>query len=721
MFRYRQRQLCFALALIGISIGQAVAVETLRVGVGGNVAWNGTVFEGNVTIFPTEYIVTQQFTEVGNTPGNLIDLSKLNNVAPAVIIKTVVDVDPELIEDQLELVNQMLVDAVSPLSGIARLEPGTQGNLSLVFIEFEPGTDLGEATQQVSEALDPIRPEGAGGPGFDVASGDVTCIEEVKTFEQQISDSHAEQNRGIGEEWGDCESYFNWIGGDQKMYADCFQVVCKNRDTGEVTAYPGRKRGKSAVAESAWERAAKGLQDDDEAERLPEGTQNPAVLPVALSPVHIAEGENVAQRALEFKGGITAPAVKDVSAAVLGPILLELIQSGGAEEAFERKGDQPALGSFVVLDLGSPIGVNRIRFYPRNTIQNAPKFPFQNDFLRQFELWLHDGQNLVRDSYGNYSPRVDDYVPMLRNTANEEPVVDLEVRPARLARYVRLKAISSFPYEIDELEVYGQGFMANSTYLSPIYDLGAVATWGNISWIERVAPPGRREDTNIVVRTRTGNDPTTLVYKRRNVQRPTDPELSTSLANPGQPLGRDEYLGLKDAWTLGAIEEDLQNWSTWSAPYIGGEHPGGTPILSPGPRRYLQFLVEFTNRRIDATKIIEQLGIEYLVPPLADDLVAEIYPRDVKPFESVQFTFAVRALMHIAGVVGIDGFEIETPTRVLGIDRIQILDKDEAVVVEQELNADIVLDSEGNPVVQLTDGSVHPLPYTVVSGPGTPL
>ena len=130
-----------------------------------------------------------------------------------------------------------------------------------------------------------------------------------------------------------------------------------------------------------------------------------------------------------------------------------MIEPGGSEDAFERKGDQPILGTFIVLDLGTPIGINRIRFYPRNTVQSAPQFPFQNDFLRQFELLLHDGRNLVRDSFGRFSPRTDDYVPLLRSTENEEPVLDIEVRPARLVRYVRVKSISSFPYEIDELEV----------------------------------------------------------------------------------------------------------------------------------------------------------------------------------------------------------------------------------------------------------------------------
>ena len=720
MVRHPLYQLLAAFFTIGVLgplwTDEAKAVEFLRVGVNGNVSWAGTTLGGDITTFPAEHIVGLKLTEVGSAPGNLIDLSILDDVIPSVQIKTVVDVEPELLAEQMDLVNQMLLAAISPLSGIASLETSVQGNLSTVLIGFQIGDDLAELTQQVSEALDPIRPEGETGDGFaEEEAGDLSCVEETKTFELQISGAHVAQGTGlIPEEWGECETYFQQVGAEQKTLADCYKVVCKNKATGEQTQRPGRRRGKLVARP-----AAKSLQDEDEGQRLPPGTKNPVVLPVALSPVHIALGENVAQRALDFNGEITAPSVKDLSTTALAPILLELIEPGGSEDAFERKGDQPILGTFIVLDLGTPIGINRIRFYPRNTVQSAPQFPFQNDFLRQFELLLHDGRNLVRDSFGRFSPRTDDYVPLLRSTENEEPVLDIEVKPARLVRYVRVKSISSFPYEIDELEVYGQGFVAASSYISPVFDLGGAATWGNISWTERVAPPGRRVATDILIRTRTGSDPTPIIYKRRNIQRPADPEQATSLESPNEPLGREEYLDLEDPWVQWAVEEDLQNWSPWSAPYSGGDAPGGTSILSPGPRRYVQFSIEFQNSRIDATKMIEQLTIEYLSPPLADDLIAEIYPREVEAFETVQFTYAVKALMDIEGVAGFDAFQIETPTRVLGIDKIQIVDEAGSVLAEQDLNADIVLDSEGNSVVQLADGSIHTPPYSVAAAGDT--
>ena len=390
-------------------------------------------------------------------------------------------------------------------------------------------------------------------------------------------------------------------------------------------------------------------------------------------------------------------------------------------------------------------------------------------------------------------------------------MVDVPISPARLVRFVRLKAISSFPYEVDELEVFGQGFISEARYLSPIYDLGSVATWGNVSWVERfidrrqetgagdetsdncqvfekefataeevpetwgdcetagenrpgtgyitvwncvqsicrdefggqtvipgrakraAAPAARpaqldrgEEVSQIQVRTRTGSDPTPLAYWRKNVERTGDPERSESLADPSRPLDREEYLDLSpnleatppEVWDKGEITDDLGQWSPWSAPYRTGHLPGGEPILSPGPRRYIQFSVEFRNQAIDATKVLEQLSIEYLSPPIADDLIAEIYPREVEAFEAVPFTYAVRALMDIPGIKGFDRFEISTPTRVLGIDRIQILDgtPEEGVLFEAEINADIT--PGDNPQVVLGDGTRHPVPYMAVSAAG---
>ena len=668
-----------------------LALDTLRVGNNGNVSWAGQTFGAAVQPLPAEYKVSRFSTEVGNVPGNVIDLSNLAVVTPQVLVKTLIQAPPELLAGELALAEEKLLDALSSLPGATAVAPSQREGLSLIRLDFAADIPLDEAVAQVAAALAPVR----------TASVD------------------------------------------------------------------------------------------------------PLVLPVLLSPDHVVRGENVAQRALGWGGGITAPAIKDVPASTLEAILLELIEPGGAEDAFARKGVFGALGTFIVLDLGSPIGINRIRFYPRNTVQNAPQYPFQTDFIRQFELLAHDGQDLVLDGTGRFVPQLDDFEMLLKTSANEESVVELVIDPAQTARFVRLKSTSSFPYELDEFEVFGEGFIGTSRYISHVYDLGAPATWGNISWREKtvdlrlrsdltdLAPqssacrvesavfatpsdipsdygdcgptarftdqgytnvhecfqthcgatvlPGRQQSTEltaseshdsgvseIIVRTRTGTDPTPVLYKRGNVQRVSDDQLATSLDSPDEQLARDEYLDLEpnleavppQVWGKGEIEEDLQNWSPWSSPHQGGEREGGTPVLSPGPRRYIQFSVDFLNSEINATKALEQLAIEYLLPPIAEELVAEIFPREVEVFESVDFTYAVRAKMEFEGVKGFDTFELLTANRVLGIDKIEIWELPDRLVAEQALNADIVTAPNGLSAVQTPDGTLHALPYTVESADG---
>lgn len=711
--------------LCGVMLFSAdlLALDTLRVGNGGNISWAGTVFGAEITTSLPEYKVSRFSTALGNVPGNLIDLSNLDVVSPQLLVKTLIEAPPALLAGEVALVEEKLLEAIASLPGVTATAPSTQEGLSLIRIGFAEDISLIEAVARVTAAIDAIKPVPA-------------------------------------------------------------------LDTGSASEAPA---GKFLLQDPA---------------HLPLGI-DPVILPITLNPDHVAKGENVASRALGWGGGITAPAIKDVPAAELELILLELIEPGGAEDAFVRKGLFGALGTFIVLDLGSPIGINRIRFFPRNTVQSAPQYPFQTDFIRQFELLIHDGQNLVLDGTGRLVPQLDDFEVVERTTANEDAVVEVTLDPAQTARFVRLKSTSSFPYEIDEFEVFGQGFISTSRYISHIYDLGSPATWGNLRWIEQTVDlrttgtladqataaggcqvntqifltadaipdtwgdcgtvarfteefgygnvwecfqsecpqadgtlatrPGRQESgkpvafkrladdfSQVIVRTRTGTDPTPVLYKRSNVQRVSDDQLSTSLINGDQQINRDEYLNLvpnlevtpPQVWDKGEIEEDLQNWSPWSSPHLGGDRVGGTPILSPGPRRYIQFSVDFLNSEINATKVLEQLAIEYLLPPIAEELVAEIFPREVEVFEPVDFTYAVRAKMEFEGVKGFDTFELLTTTRVLSIDKIEIWEMPDRLVTEQELNVDIVTDQRGQAAVQTTDGSQHALPYTVESEAG---
>ena len=73
------------------------ALDTLRVGNNGNVSWAGTVFGAAVNTAPPEYKINRFATEIGNVPGNLIDLSNLDVVNPQILVKTLIEAPPALL------------------------------------------------------------------------------------------------------------------------------------------------------------------------------------------------------------------------------------------------------------------------------------------------------------------------------------------------------------------------------------------------------------------------------------------------------------------------------------------------------------------------------------------------------------------------------------------------------------------------------------------------
>ena len=94
---------------------------------------------------------------------------------------------------------------------------------------------------------------------------------------------------------------------------------------------------------------------------------------------------------------------------------------------------------------------------------------------------------------------------------------------------------------------------------------------------------------------------------------------------------------------------DEENWSFWSAPYVltAGQRDStvevtewrdGTPILSPGPERYLQIQVIFLSS-LHQAGALRELEIQF-APPAALEVVGEIWPQDVSRSESTTFTYS---------------------------------------------------------------------------------
>ena len=139
------------------------------------------------------------------------------------------------------------------------------------------------------------------------------------------------------------------------------------------------------------------------------------------------------------------------------------------------------LGVVLQFDLGSQFGVSRFKFFPRNAdlAYATEAFPFEDDFLRAFELFLNDGSDETQISGRPiFGPGV------LLELQNDKPVVELEIEP-QLVRHIQLKSHTTVDFEIAEFQVFGAGFVPRAQYLTNILDFGEdLALWGRIRWEE---------------------------------------------------------------------------------------------------------------------------------------------------------------------------------------------------------------------------------------------
>ena len=291
-------------------------------------------------------------------------------------------------------------------------------------------------------------------------------------------------------------------------------------------------------------------------------------------------------------------------------------------------------------DLGGVLPVRRIRFYPR------VEYPFRA--LPTFELSINDGKPEHRDVQGTPLAQ---HVVLARPRAIHGEVLQEVSFPLQPVRYVILNPVSPEPgtyWEVAEIEVYGGGYVPYASYLSDFVDMGDLTSWGEIRWTGR-----RDEDAKVLIHTRTGIDDDPDVYWMKTGRE----DRLTNKGPTRAPLTKKEYDQLPTK-VKGPITYDSDNWSFWSAPYDFDAGFAGVGIVSPGPRRYIQIRMDLFSTWTDAA-YLERLTFEYSKPPVATDVVGEIWPDEVELGQRTRFVYALRPDLR-ARDSGFDGVEIVT-------------------------------------------------------------
>ena len=344
-----------------------------------------------------------------------------------------------------------------------------------------------------------------------------------------------------------------------------------------------------------------------------------------IQPRSVEENTNIATGILERGGRVTSPnaqAVLRLTSDVLKERLHSMVD-GDPNTAFEAK-DVVATGILLVVDLGARFGVNHIRFFPRQA--------FKSDFMKGYVLSINDGA-FAADIIAASVDKLPDktlVTVMAQDGSNSRDTIDVRF-PLQYVRYLRLESTQRFNWEIDELEIFGSGFVPEADYLSEVFDMEQDALWGRLQWAtEQVGLPQR---SRLIVRTRSGSSP--------------------------------------------SPDDEPDSWSPWSTPYRNS----GDPILSPAPRRYFQFSMAFESDGLEDGIAVDSLAFEVFRPALAQAIVGEIWPQEVPVGVDTSFVYTIE----VTDAQGFDRLEIDTQAPVRALRELRV--DDQEIEFSEELGA----------------------------------
>lgn len=255
---------------------------------------------------------------------------------------------------------------------------------------------------------------------------------------------------------------------------------------------------------------------------------------------------------------------------------------------------------------------------------------------------------------------------------NREQVREVPIRSGQQTRFLQVAVgQTEYGWEIHDVQVYGRGFVEQARYISNIVTFERPMAWGELRWTGR-----KGERARVSIQTRTGTDP--------------DPQRHwrfTGLGDQREEVTRDQYRQLAVGERAGTTY-DQENWSFWSAPYDFADS-SGTQMVSPGPRAYFQFGVDFAPEEGDGGELrVLELRAS---PPAASQLVGEVWPVESPAGAWQVYTYFVYSSIDDDDDTGFDRLEIRSPSYLGSVRDVRV--GDEAVawhVVEADSHRFVV-------------------------------
>ena len=210
---------------------------------------------------------------------------------------------------------------------------------------------------------------------------------------------------------------------------------------------------------------------------------------------------------IDSVGGVSLASFRGVNLALdapasSGPNTLSgrrSVTDGNADTEWRFDNEVEVLGKWIRLDLGGDRGVSQVRLLPGKTVTQRPLFFVKGYRLEVAREATPDDWILVAQQAENTRPTVDTSVDStwIETSADGMPL------PV-LGRFVRLRLTREDPpnwVSIGEVEVFGEGFRAEGTFESVVFDAGQPVNFGQV-WFAGQTPPG----TLLQVQFRTSAD-----------------------------------------------------------------------------------------------------------------------------------------------------------------------------------------------------------------------
>ena len=338
-----------------------------------------------------------------------------------------------------------------------------------------------------------------------------------------------------------------------------------------------------------------------------------------------------------------------------------------------RADGRPNSAQFITLDLGVPVPVDSIVFFPPQTGLTSDNQRQRELFARAYEVsrtnvpveWLIFEDETTSTGSSGYHP-LDEIIAS--TFANNTSVVSLAT-DLRFTRFLRFKfGEVSTTTLLAEIEVFGRGYPQEARYISAPHSFGQAVSLGRVTWQftrYRLLPSGAitadpTAPVQLNLQTRAGSDDNPKAYFIfDDLGRLLEVDEDTYFDSPRIVERFSEGI----AGFRAKRDDDIENWNNWSVNY----QASGDEIRSSDGAEFLQFRFTITTQDPLAFGVLDSLAFE-VSPLLADRALAEITLDERTssggavevPLGIVQrFSYHIRT--EAGQRAGFDGIELEVP------------------------------------------------------------